>query len=259
MAPNKLEDTIREKLQERELQPSQAAWEKLAGKLDKEVPQNRNRSFVWVAVAASFIGVLLLSTWLFQKDQVAPKMVEQNPVEVQDENPSVKNTTVIASEELPEETLQEEPIPQEEIVAKETPQIASEKPKVTPKVSGKIQEIVIPSEEKTMAQNVEKPSIKKSEEELFIDQKVGEVVVAVQELQNTKNEVTPDEIDALLAKAQRDIANNRILNSNTDKVDATALLRDVETELERSFRDKVFEALGDGFNRIRTAVIERNN
>ena len=85
------------------------------------------------------------------------------------------------------------------------------------------------------------------------------MVVAVQELQNTKNEVTPDEIDALLAKAQRDIANNRILNSNTDKVDATALLRDVETELERSFRDKVFEALGDGFNRIRTAVIERNN
>ena len=84
-------------------------------------------------------------------------------------------------------------------------------------------------------------------------------MIAVQKIQNENNTVTPDEIDALLAKAQRDISNNRILQANTQKVDAAALLLDVETELERSFRDRVFDALGEGFNKVRSAVAERNN
>jgi hypothetical protein len=62
-----------------------------------------------------------------------------------------------------------------------------------------------------------------------------------------------------LAKAQRAISNQRILQKNTQKIDASALLMDVELELEQSFRDKVFEMLGEGFIKIRTAVSERNN
>ena len=63
----------------------------------------------------------------------------------------------------------------------------------------------------------------------------------------------------LLAKAQREIELQRILNNSNYKIDAAALLSDVESELERSFRDKVFDALGEGYQKIRTAVAERNN
>ncbi len=42
-------------------------------------------------------------------------------------------------------------------------------------------------------------------------------------------------------------------------MDATALLNVVEFELETSFRDKVFEALGDGFEKVITSVADRNN
>ncbi len=61
----------------------------------------------------------------------------------------------------------------------------------------------------------------------------------------------------MLLKAQRDINSLKIVKNK--KVDATALLNVVESELETSFRDKVFDALGDSFEKVRTAVAERNN
>jgi hypothetical protein len=64
-------------------------------------------------------------------------------------------------------------------------------------------------------------------------------------------------VEALLNNARREIETQRILNN--PKVDATALLEDVEWELEKSFRDKVFDALGEGFQKVRTAVTERND
>ena len=64
-------------------------------------------------------------------------------------------------------------------------------------------------------------------------------------------------MEEMLNTARRDLQTQRILKS--PKVDATALLQDVEWELEKSFRDKVFDALGEGFRKIRTAVIERND
>ena len=43
----------------------------------------------------------------------------------------------------------------------------------------------------------------------------------------------------------------------SNKVDAIKLLSVVEDELETNFRDRVFEALGDGYEKIRTAVVNR--
>ena len=43
MEPIKLEDNLREKLQERELSPSNNAWDTLAEKLESEGPKPRNK------------------------------------------------------------------------------------------------------------------------------------------------------------------------------------------------------------------------
>ncbi|NNK21468.1 MAG: hypothetical protein HKP07_09175, partial [Flavobacteriaceae bacterium] len=42
------------------------------------------------------------------------------------------------------------------------------------------------------------------------------------------------------------------------KVDALALLADVEEEVNRSFRDQLFEKLKDGYLKVRTAIAYRN-
>ena len=83
------------------------------------------------------------------------------------------------------------------------------------------------------------------------------MVASVKKLQENNTKVTAAEVEALLNNARRDIQTQRVLNS--PKVDAAALLQDVEWEVEKSFRDKVFDALGEGFNKIRTAVSERND
>lgn len=51
MAPYKLEDNIREKLEARELKPSADAWSKLEAKLDTEQP--KKKTVLWYYVAAS--------------------------------------------------------------------------------------------------------------------------------------------------------------------------------------------------------------
>jgi hypothetical protein len=93
----------------------------------------------------------------------------------------------------------------------------------------------------------------------FEDKKVTEVVAAIAEIQNKNNEVTEQEIDLLLKEAQRDILLNDIYNEQTKKVDASALLAQVEGELNQSFRDKVFEALKSSFITVKTAVADRKN
>ena len=93
----------------------------------------------------------------------------------------------------------------------------------------------------------------------YFDKKVEEVVASVESLQQKNTQVTIEEVENLLQQAQRDIATQRLLDQATTRIDPASLLDDVENELERSFRDKVFDALGEGFNKIRTAVVERNN
>ena len=114
------------------------------------------------------------------------------------------------------------------------------------------------SKKKITEENELKPKQPITNED-FMQNKVNEVVAEVENRVKDNNTVSPEEIDELLKQAQRQISKQRILNSQNNKVDASALLEDVEFELERSFRDKVFDALGDGYKKIRTAVAERNN
>jgi len=89
------------------------------------------------------------------------------------------------------------------------------------------------------------------------DDRVAQVVAQVEALQNKNEVVTEEDIDALLVKAQHEITLNDLTKHK--KVDAAALLEVVEIEIETTFRDKVYEALGEGYQKVRTAVVSRKN
>jgi hypothetical protein len=115
---------------------------------------------------------------------------------------------------------------------------------------------------KTTSQEKDKNNIERNIDPKFesisITQlKVNEVVDRLKIMQSNNDSITDTEINVLLAQALEEIKVQKILNSN--KIDAASLLMDVEQELETSFRDKVFNALGDSFNVIKTAVSNRNN
>jgi len=60
---------------------------------------------------------------------------------------------------------------------------------------------------------------------------------------------TPNKKESLVSK----------IVSEDGVVDASALLLEAEQELDRSFRDQIFDALKSGYLKAKTAVANRNN
>ncbi len=277
MAPYKLEDNIREKLEERELKPSADAWQKLEVKLDKTQP--KQKSIGWYYIAASFVGVLIVASFFINntKPQVNNDLVDTTVKEDVFKNASenaseriLNNTTVAEIDSsLPDSNMVETASDKEKTNsakdAEEKQKLNSVKPVSIPKKKSEVAKKIARTEVVASAstseiekkKQLEEEKSMPSEEDILFNNKIDEVVASVKQLQEDNTHVTAAEVEKLLDKARRDIQTQRILNSQ--KVDATALLQDVEWELEKSFRDKVFDALGDGFTKIRTAVIERND
>ncbi len=263
MAPYKLEDNIREKLEARELKPSADAWSKLEAKLDTEQP--KKKTVLWYYVAASFVGFLILASVFFSRNnaevgnQIVNETIEQKSVEKQPEViPNNSQSEEIASEENHLETV-EKIAPKKETEKKQKPNSDQLKslPQKKSEVDKKIESAeAIAKVTKVEAEQPLKTTLEKEEDKLF-NNKVDEVVASVKKMQENNTEINVTDVEALLNNARREIETQRILNN--PKVDATALLEDVEWELEKSFRDKVFDALGEGFQKVRTAVTERND
>jgi len=248
MAPIKFEDHLREKLQERELAPGKDAWQKLSDSLGEE-PRDQSRKYWLYGIAASLLLALFLGRGLFtqQQQEQDPAIVQETVTDQLPESDVPSNTIITAEDQVVEEEV---PATQ---VANTIPKEAAKKPPVKSKTITE-EAIAINTSEA-----IEEPAVDSEIADPFTEAKITEVVDAVLAIQDNNNQVTPEEIDALLAQANREIANQRLLKQASGSIDAMALLSDVESELERSFRDKVFDALGKGFNEVRTAVVERNN
>ncbi len=65
MAPDKFEKHIREKIREREIAPSEEAWNRIAGLIPAE-ERKRSRPFLRYSLAASFAGLLIIALYLMQ-------------------------------------------------------------------------------------------------------------------------------------------------------------------------------------------------
>lgn len=267
MAPIKFDDNIREKLEGRELQPSPYAWEKLSGKLDANEGQGSNKA-LWYAVAASFVGILIIASVFFSRNEnpsdnttdfvevnTSEKEVINNDDELERiDKVSEDKSTEIASEEIKEVVPKK--IKTQEIVKpiQNKKEVILDK-LIQNKTSEAVAKVEIPIQKKH--ENVIENEVYLSKEDIILNEKVKEVVARVEQLKKDNTSISVEDLDALLANAQREIQRERILSSK--KVDPEALLGDVEWELEQSFRDKVYYALGDGFQFIKTAVVERNN
>ncbi|MFI1745197.1 hypothetical protein [Thalassobellus sediminis] len=256
MAPIKFEEDIKEKLENRSLKPSANAWSKLSNQLDEHKEIKHNKPYWWIGLAASIVGVLLVvSQFLNKETQVEdlPKVVDTPEVIIQDSN------NVIVEETIKEKGFEGNKVTKE---LNETKHYIKEKASEVLK-NNNLNNVVTASSKEELEVIKKDVDIKSSEilkEKLsFEDQKIKDVVAQVQDLKGSKTEVTDDDIDALLLQAQQEIRLNRMLNETTGLVDANALLQDVEQELDKSFREKVFKAIKASYNSVKTAVAQRND
>ncbi|MBP0903105.1 hypothetical protein ACFSKN_14115 [Mariniflexile gromovii] len=247
MELNKFDNNIKEKLEARSLQPSSHAWKKLSERLDHQDKKQNKKTFWWLGIAASMVGVLFVAFQFFNTEAVKPKLVDSPTVIQKNENIQVAVDEVETQEKVikePENKSNQEKLPQKEKLMHH----ANEHP------------IAISRENNSV--KAEKPIQldKVNEESLTLEeQKIQDVVAKVQVLKSQNIEVTDAVIDNLLLEAQKEIRFKRMYNTTTGIVDANMLLQEVEEDLDQSFRSKVFEAIKASYSTVKSAVAQRNN
>lgn len=200
-----LDQQLAQKFNERNITPSADAWERIAYKRQQKQAK-KNKKPLWYTVAAILIIALGTFPVLFKKEEKPQiQVVEQNRNEkhideLEKEQPFQMTEEAISSVHKPETITIYRPILQ------------------------KNQHIDNPVEIEPVF----------TEPEL---QKANEVATAIVEIVEKKGNITGDEIDALLHNAQKELAIERLQNSNS-RTDETALLKEAETEVDNSFREK---------------------
>ncbi|WP_159098268.1 hypothetical protein [Aquimarina sp. Aq78] len=266
---------MKEKLEQRAIKPSSDSWERLTTQLDSARKQKKeSKKIQWYGIAAIFVGVLILTSILMNQNPVSEQdntqFVDNNNEVIKNENTEVvenKNTQQKVIEKSNSKAFEENPISNNTV----TSSLKKEKENLKKK---NVTSEIIMHEDKTvkkmlgnrdydteLAENDKNANTIKNKilpvDSLIIEDKVAGVVAQIQELQKNNTQVTDDEINRLLLEAQREISAEKILESNT--VSASNLLQDVEAELDETFKQRVFEALKTGFQKVKTAVVERDN
>lgn len=257
----KYEEQMKDAMEQRTIQPSADSWQKLSKRLDAEAPRKNRKGFWYLGIAASIIGVLLITN-MFNKDtvnRIEPIIVDtetkeaikgidaKNGIKADVNTPSFNEAEIITTNNTQNKPDNKAKTKQQSVTQQK---IKKEQHKLVPNRT----------EKEIIADNIQQPQKEAPKTILSLEeQKAQEVVAQIQTMQKTK-EVTEAEIDALLSAAQRDIAFKKLYNENTKTIDASTLLTSVEDEIEaQSFRARVFEMLKTGYNEVKTVVAERNN
>jgi len=230
MEPNKLETQFKEKLNSREIKPTEMAWDRLNAMLSVAEPsdvgqvQKTKRKFTWLYIAASFIGFLLISTVFFK--------AKENTIDIK------KNTVVIENSNPKESSKVEIKSIKTESNVSKTIVKSDSKPLV--------------KTQKDTKSNVENPIFKPQENA------VAEIQPNNQNLQveEHKNSI-PENIDSLLASAE---TNSKSSSKNSSvKINSKDLLNQVDGELQVSFREKAFNTITKKYKEAKEAFANRNN
>ena len=225
MAPIKFEENIKDKLEKRTIKPSADAWQTLASRLETKNNKKKSPYYLWLGVAASIVAIMFIASQLFvNKNNTTietPVIVNTNKETIK----KIESENVLHKKDVLTNNVEKESVKELNI---KTPK--SEKTEVAQLTKQKEEKTVLPKEV-----IVNKTS--------FEDLKVQQVVAQIQGLKDKGESVTDKDIDALLDQAQKEITLQKIYNETTKTVDANALLQDVESDLQQSFRDKVFNAL----------------
>ncbi|MCI4441873.1 MAG: hypothetical protein JHC39_00055 [Lentimicrobium sp.] len=221
MEPNKLENQFREKLNPREINPSEAAWDRLDAMLS--IAEKPKQKFTWLYIAASFIGSLLISTVFFnQKENTIDfkknNIVIENPTQKDSSKPEIKN-------------LKKELISPKTIIKQETKTLVQTQKNTKINVENEI----IKAPEKVVAE---------------IQPNNQNEPIAVNGKTSLEN------IDSLLASVEKP---NLETKKAAIKINSTSLLNQVDGELQVSFREKAINTITKKYKEAKEALANRNN
>jgi hypothetical protein len=230
MEQNNLETQFKEKLNSREIKPTEMAWDRLNAMLSVAEPskgeqvQKPKRKFTWLYIAASFIGFLLISTvFLNQKE---------NKIDIKNNTVVIENTIPKENSKTEIESKTAEPVFSKTVLKSET------KPLV--------------QTQKKSKSNVENPRLT-TQENVVAEIQSNNQNESIVEHKNT----IPENIDNLLASVEKN-PKSAVKNSSV-KISPTDLLNQVDGELQVSFREKALNTITQKYKEAKEALANRNN
>jgi len=224
MEPNKLEKQFREQLNSREIKPSEMAWTKLDTMLS--ATEKPKAKFPWLYVAASFVGVSLVCTVLFNVENV----------KVNKEIPIVVKPKIEVDNQEEEKIINEIVLP----IKENKTVVQSKLKKQSEKTVNSDAKVVINEQ----ADN--EVSVLLSEKEnyqLTVKNRYVSAEKLLAEISNTKFESTDETIKN---------------TTKTVSVNPQLLLSNAENELNQSFKESALDRLNKKFKTIKTVLANRN-
>ena len=193
MEQNKLETQFKEKLNSREIKPTEMAWDRLDAMLSVADNNKPKRKFTWLYIAASLIGFLMISTVFFNQKG--------------DEIDIKKNTVVIESTSLKENSKTEI-----NTVKKE--------PNFSKTIKNPVTKPLVQTQ-KNINYKVKNPTVNSIE---IVE---AEIQPNNQNLQIEENKnVSHENIESLLASAEKNSKSD--CNNSSIKINSTDLLNQVD-------------------------------
>jgi len=271
-----IENKIKKEFQNRTIEPSKIAWEKLESKMTiQKVKKEKNR-YRYLAYAAIFIG-LLFGLLLFLKNENSINNNIENPIVIDSNS---KEKQIINDEELLKNNIEqnESIVKKEEVIVKNN---LNNKPNVIRK---KIQQVINENfiSKEAVAQTTKNKSYKgndiKIPPKIIVAENVNNQIDIAQSAVNQNNienykkniadkivpkkatkakiVTTDNDINNLLVSAMNEIKQENgfelIVNSNS-------LQYAVESELNKPLTNKIFKTLKAGVDTVEAIIVSNNN
>jgi hypothetical protein len=223
MEPNNIEKQIREKLNQRTIQPSQNAWDRLDAMLSVE-EQKPKRNYKWISIAAIFVGFTLFGIFMMNKENSVENVIPSNPIVIENE------TKLIENESAPEiENNFSEEAKNKAVVHQSTKKIEIPLMEINPK------------------------------KDFLLDNqsKKEETIVENQPKESTNKYINAESLLAEIETGEK-IEFPNISKKPSVKIDANSLLSSAEKEVEETFRDKVIQSINKKYNSVKSSLANRN-
>lgn len=269
---NKLEQEFKSKLEERIIQPSDAAWDRLDAMLSvaenesepEDTSGNKKPQRLWLYIAASFVAFLLVGVVLLNmQPEINTTTIDENAVVDNQENKTVPSKATNTSNFATNNTTENEIITDKSIsVQKQAIAVVDTKASVVkgsrnPNV---VQQSVSEVTNNSIENITQADELLATVTELPLNEKENDDIT-IGEIKIETNGITVDP-SKLLASVEADSnKKNEIeytVNQGKTKIDSKQLLSSVEQEIDKSFRTKVLESAVKQYNTIKSSVANRN-
>jgi hypothetical protein len=227
----KQQHSYSEQIKQRAIKPSEGSWKKLSEKLSANEHLQKSKKWVFMKYAASILILISVGFYFFQPKHeiiegdiiVAPTLEEQFI-----KSPVLNQTP---------ETLIAIPVKISPIIT-------------THKTQPKVDEVVVFQEISSIKES--EISFENSEKSIVVTKENSTIVVA------SSDEVTDSEIEQLLNNATTNFKND-LQNLNKDVVSANTLLLEVEDDLNKDFKQKMFESVVKSLSNLKEVVADNGN